>query len=105
MAHTLNDPLSQAIQEGPERLIALATAPLQAPAAAAAEMERAVSQLGMRGVVIGASLDGRPLSSPDPRPFFQKAQELGVPVFLHPTNTPMADLMPDFSLNLTRTRG
>jgi hypothetical protein len=30
---------------------------------------------------------------------------LGMPVFRHPTNTPMADLMPDFSLNLTRIRG
>jgi aminocarboxymuconate-semialdehyde decarboxylase len=99
MARTLNDALSQAIQEEPERFMALATAPLQAPAMAAAEMERAVSQLGMRGVVIGASVDGRPLSSPDLRPFFQKVQELGVPVFLHPTNTPMTHLMPDFYLS------
>jgi len=47
-----------------------ATAPLQAPAAA--EMERAVSQLEIKGVVIGASVDGRPLSSPDLRPFLRR---------------------------------
>jgi aminocarboxymuconate-semialdehyde decarboxylase len=97
-ARTLNDALSQAVREEPEHFVVLATAPLPAPAAAAAEVGRAVSQLGMRGMAIGASVYGGPLSSPDLRPFFQRVQELGVPVFLHPTNTPMTDLMPDFYL-------
>jgi aminocarboxymuconate-semialdehyde decarboxylase len=92
-ARTLNDALSQAVREEPEHFVVLATAPLPAPAAAAAEVGRAVSQMA-----IGASVYGGPLSSPDLRPFFQRVQELGVPVFLHPTNTPMTDLMPDFYL-------
>ncbi len=98
-AHTLNDALSRAVQGEPEHFMALATAPIQVPAAAVAEVERAVSQLGLTGVAIGASAYGRPLSSPDLYPFCQKVQELAVPVFLHPTNTPMTDLMPDFYLS------
>jgi aminocarboxymuconate-semialdehyde decarboxylase len=79
--------------------VALASVPLQTPDAAVIEVERAVAQLGMKGVAIGASVDGRSLSSPELRPFFQTVQNLGVPIFLHPTNTPMTDLMPDFYLS------
>jgi len=99
MARALNDALSDAVQSEAARFVALASVPLQAPEAAAAEVERAVSQLGMKGVAIGASVYGRPLSTPELRPFFQKVQDLGVPIFLHPTNTPMTDLMPDFYLS------
>jgi aminocarboxymuconate-semialdehyde decarboxylase len=99
MAKTLNEALSNAVQDEPKRFVGLASVPLQDPAAAVEELERAVTQLGMKGVAIGASVYGRPLSSPDLHPFFQKVQELGVPAFLHPTNTPMTDYMPDFYLS------
>jgi aminocarboxymuconate-semialdehyde decarboxylase len=99
LARALNDALSKAVQDEPGRFVGFASVPLQDPAAAVAELERAITQLGMKGVAIGASVYGRPLSIPELRPFFDKVQELGVPVFLHPTNTPMTDLMPDFYLS------
>ncbi len=99
MARTLNDALSRAVQDEPERFVGFASVPLQDPGAAVDELERAMTQLKMKGVAIGASLYGRPLSSPELRPFFGKVHELGIPVFLHPTNTPMTDLMPDYYLS------
>lgn len=99
MARTLNDALSEAVQNESKRFVALASVPLQASDAAVAEVARAVALRGMKGVAIGASVYGRPLSAPELRPFFQKVQDLGVPIFLHPTNTPMTDLMPDFYLS------
>jgi aminocarboxymuconate-semialdehyde decarboxylase len=99
MARALNEALSSAVQDEHERFVGLASVPLQDPSAAVEELERAVTQLGMKGVAIGGSVYGRPLSSPELHPFFQKVQELGVPVFLHPINTPMTDLMPDFYLS------
>jgi len=99
MAQTLNDALSNAVQEEPERFVGLASVPLQEPVAAVEELDRAVTQLRMKGVAIGASVYGRPLSSPELHPFFQKVQDLGVPVFLHPTNTPMTNLLADFYLS------
>jgi len=99
MARVLNDALSRAVQEERARFVALATVPLQDPSAAVEELQRAVSHLGMKGVAIGSSVYGRPLSSPELQPFFQKVQDLGVPVFLHPMNTPLTDLMPDFYLS------
>ena len=99
MARRLNDALSKAVQDEPERFVAFATVPLQDPSAAVEELERASAQLGMKGVAIGASVYGRPLSAPEFRPFFEKVQELSAPVLLHPTNTPMTDTMPDFYLS------
>jgi aminocarboxymuconate-semialdehyde decarboxylase len=99
LVQTLNNALGRAVQDEPERFVGLATVPLQDPSAAIEELERAITRLGMKGVAIGASLYGRSLSAPELRPFFGKVQELGVPVFLYPTNTPMTDLMPAFYLS------
>ncbi|MDP7371259.1 MAG: amidohydrolase family protein [Nitrospinota bacterium] len=46
-------------KKNPGKFIAMATVPLQAPEAAAAELDRAVGRLGMRSVEIGASAGGR----------------------------------------------
>jgi aminocarboxymuconate-semialdehyde decarboxylase len=99
LARALNEAMSQAVKDEPERFVALASVPLQHPAAAIEEAEWAIKQLGMKGVAIGASVYGRPLSTPELRPFFQKVEELGVPIFVHPGNTPMTDLMSDYYLS------
>jgi aminocarboxymuconate-semialdehyde decarboxylase len=99
MARTLNDALSEAVHTEPDRFVALASVPLQAPELAVAEVERAVTRLGLKGVAIGASVYGRPLSAPELRPFFQKVQDLGVPIFVHPADTPLTELMPDYYLS------
>jgi len=58
--------------------------PLQAPELAVAELERLVKELGLRGVEIGTNVAGVELSDPRFRPFFAKAQELDVLIFMHP---------------------
>ena len=68
----------------PDRLVGLATVALQHPDLAAAQLEEAVTQLGLRGVSIGASANGEDLASNRFDPFWAKAEELGAPIFLHP---------------------
>ncbi len=68
----------------PDRLAGLATVPLQDIPAAVAELERAVTRLGLRGVYIGSNIGGKDLDHPDLFPFFAKAEALRAPVFLHP---------------------
>ncbi len=58
--------------------------PLQAPALAVAELERMVKELGLRGVEIGTNVAGAELADERFRPFFAKAQELDILIFLHP---------------------
>jgi aminocarboxymuconate-semialdehyde decarboxylase len=63
----------------------LATLPIQAPEAAAVELERAVSDLGFVGAQIGTNFeDGRPLDVVDLEPVYAAADRLGVPLMLHP---------------------
>jgi aminocarboxymuconate-semialdehyde decarboxylase len=66
------------------RLTAVATLPLQDPAAAVSELKRAVTELGMRGAEIGPHAEGTPLHDPGLRPVLAAAADLGVPLIIHP---------------------
>jgi aminocarboxymuconate-semialdehyde decarboxylase len=83
-ARSLNEQLATVCAAQPDRFVGLATAPLQAPEQAAAELERAVRDLGLRGAEIGTSVNGLNLDDPSLLPFFERAQALDVPIFIHP---------------------
>ena len=80
----VNDNLARAVAENPMRFAAFATLPWAKPDEAAAELERAVTQLGLKG----ALLNGRPaddfLDAPQYAPLLAKFNELNVPLYLHP---------------------
>jgi aminocarboxymuconate-semialdehyde decarboxylase len=80
----LNRGLSEMARAKPDRLVALASVPLQDGKRAAIVLERAVKELGMRGAEILSHADGRNLDDPLLFPFFEKAAELQVPLFMHP---------------------
>lgn len=67
-----------------ERFLTLATVPLQASDAGAAELIHAVDGLGMAGAEIATTVAGRDLDDPDLEPFWSTAEELGCLVLLHP---------------------
>jgi aminocarboxymuconate-semialdehyde decarboxylase len=60
---------------------------LQHPDLAAAQLEHAVKRLGLRGVLIGCSVNGEELSDPKFHPFWAKAEQLDVVIFIHPQGT------------------
>jgi predicted TIM-barrel fold metal-dependent hydrolase len=68
----------------PGRFHFLSSPALQHPALAAQQLEFAVRNLGARGASVGGHVNGRVPSSPEFDPFWAKAQELDVPVFMHP---------------------
>jgi len=84
-ARMINDRIAGICAEHPDRLVGLANVPLQSPELAVAELERAVKTLGLRGAEISTNVAGADLSEPRFRPFFAKAEELGVVLFLHPS--------------------
>jgi aminocarboxymuconate-semialdehyde decarboxylase len=57
---------------------------LAAPDAGVAEAERAIKKLGALGVQIYTNVAGKPLDRPEYLPFWNKMNELGAPVWLHP---------------------
>jgi aminocarboxymuconate-semialdehyde decarboxylase len=68
----------------PGRFAFLSSPALQHPALAAQQLEHAVKDLGARGASVGGHVNGRVPSGPEFDAFWAKAQELDVPVFMHP---------------------
>jgi aminocarboxymuconate-semialdehyde decarboxylase len=68
----------------PGRFCFLSSPALQHPALAAQQLEHAVKNLGARGASVGGHVNGRVPSGPEYDVFWAKAQELDVPVFMHP---------------------
>ncbi len=71
-----------------DRFVGFATAALQHPDLAAEQLEEGVKRMGLRGGSIGASVNGEELASPKFDPFWAKAEELGVVLFMHPQGAP-----------------
>lgn len=96
-----NDALAAFVAQS-ERLHGVAVVPLQQPEAAAAELRRAVRDLGLRGAEIGTTVEQVPLDDRRFDPFFAAAAELDVPVILHPYYVGTRPNLGDFYMtNLT----
>lgn len=83
-ARMFNEAMAATVAAHPGRFTGLATVPLQAPTRAAGELRHAVTALGMAGVEIATTVDGRELDEPDLDPFWEAAQDLRCLVLVHP---------------------
>ncbi|MEC1646266.1 amidohydrolase family protein [Bacillus halotolerans] len=91
LAKQMNDHAAEFfVSKHPDRFKAFAAVPLQDPEEAAKELERAVNELGFVGALvngysnIGDENTAQYLDEPQVRPFWEKAAQLQVPVYLHP---------------------
>jgi aminocarboxymuconate-semialdehyde decarboxylase len=83
-----NEQLAEFCQAHSDRFVAFATVALQHPDLAVQQISEGIGKLGLRGVSIGATVNGEELSSPRFDPFWAKAEELGAPIFIHPQGVP-----------------
>jgi aminocarboxymuconate-semialdehyde decarboxylase len=79
-----NEGLATWVAAHPDRFVALASVALQHPDLAAQQLEDGVKRLGLRGASIGGHVNAEDASLPKFDPFWAKAAELGVLVFMHP---------------------
>jgi aminocarboxymuconate-semialdehyde decarboxylase len=79
-----NEGLAKWCATHPDRFTALASVSLQHPDLAAEQLDHGVRTLGLKGAAIGGHAAGEDLSLPKFDPFWAKAEELGVIVFMHP---------------------
>jgi 2,3-dihydroxybenzoate decarboxylase len=84
LARIVNDDLAKIIERFPTRFAGFASVATQDPSAAAKELERAVSQLGFKGVMISGQTLGTYLDDQRYWPLLETAERLGVPIYLHP---------------------
>src|SRR6266550_900702 len=92
LAHDLiqlqNEKIAAAVAARPDRFVGMATVALQHPDLAADQLDYAVNKLGLRGAAIGGSVEGQELSDRKFDPFWAKAEQLGVLLFMHPQAAP-----------------
>jgi len=85
LARLVNDAFAKIQKERGDHFIPLATLPLNAPAASIVELERAVRTLGLRGATVFSNVNGVALSDKRFWPMYEKANELNLTFFMHPT--------------------
>jgi 5-carboxyvanillate decarboxylase len=90
-----NDYLAEAVARHPDRWAGLAAVAPQNPAAAAKELERAVSRLGLKGAVVNSHTFDHYLDEARFWPIFEAAEALDVPIYIHP-NTPPRQMIAPF---------
>jgi predicted TIM-barrel fold metal-dependent hydrolase len=90
MCREINDVLAKAVADHPDRFAGFAVLPTLDAGAAAAELERGVTDLGFKGALINGHARGRFLDEPAFWPIFECAEALDVPIYLHPTPPPKA---------------
>ena len=80
-----NNELAEGVKSNPTRFAAFAALPLCDIMAAVAELERGITELGFVGALIPNHLNGEFYDNERFWPMFRKAEELNVPIYLHPT--------------------
>ena len=107
LSRFLNDHIAEVVRENPNRFVGLGTVPLQDVDLAAQEIERCVSQLGLRGVEIGTHVDPndhchgpqcRNLDHPSLDIVWKTAEQLNAAIFVHPWDMMGTDRMPKYWL-------
>lgn len=101
VARACNDGIAEFVHTNPDRFVGIGAVPLQDATLAALELERAVSRLDLRGVAISSNIGSHDLGEPDFAAFWAKAEELGVPVFIHPRGFSDPDRLQKFFLGNT----
>ena len=96
---TINNEFSKLQRQYARRFVGLAHAPVLEGREALMEPERAVRDLGLRGVTITSQVQGVPLDSPRLNDFYAKVSDLDVPIFVHPAMLPKGyELVKDYDL-------
>jgi predicted TIM-barrel fold metal-dependent hydrolase len=84
LARRANDRLHETIRAHPTRFSGFATLPAADPKAAAEELERAVTKLGLKGAMVHGLTHGLFIDDKRFWPIFERAQALDVPIYIHP---------------------
>ncbi len=85
LAKIANDEMAALVSKYPDRFVAAAaTLPMNDLDAAAAELDRAVNQLGMKGVQFHSPIQDKPLDHADFLPLYKQIAGYDIPIWIHP---------------------
>lgn len=98
LAGLVNDEFARAVADYPGRYVALATLPLNDPAASVTELRRAMTQLHFCGAMVFSNVNGVALWDQRYWKFYEAANELGAILHIHPTNPVGVEAMMEYWL-------
>ncbi len=98
LASLVNDSLAEAERGSNGRFLALGTLPMNNPAAAVAEIDRAVDELGLRGFMLLSNASGVPLADESLWPVYERADAHGLVLYIHPTYPLGVEAMQEYML-------
>ena len=84
LAQMTNDFVSEIVRKHPDRFVGMASLPLGNINATLSELRRCVSELGLRGVVVGSNINGSYPDTLELEPLFAEIEQLRQPIFIHP---------------------
>lgn len=99
-----NDQLAKDIGKNRDRFAGFAVLPMSDPKECAIELQRCVQQLGFVGAMIDNHVHGKYYDGEEYHVFWSKAEELDVPIYLHPT-WPSDDMNPRYTGNFSEGAG
>jgi aminocarboxymuconate-semialdehyde decarboxylase len=100
-ARIVNEEWSAKQRQHPGRFFGIAGVPLVDTQMAIDELDHAITKLDLRGVSIPGSIDGDGLDAPRLEDFWARVEELGVPMFIHPTDGAFLDHLGDRNIHLS----
>jgi aminocarboxymuconate-semialdehyde decarboxylase len=98
LARQINDAFARVVREKKGRFAALATLPLNDPAASVTELERAMKDLGLPGAMVFSNVNHVALADEAYAPLWKKADDLGAVIYIHPTDPLGVEAMLDYWL-------
>ncbi|MFN0130595.1 MAG: amidohydrolase family protein [Verrucomicrobiales bacterium] len=101
VAQVIHDSLAGVIAKHPTRFRGLCTLPLQNEVAAAAELDRCVRNLGFVGILVYTNLAGAWCDEPQFHWLYARAEELGLPILLHPSKPMTTEQVKGYELTST----
>ncbi|MCZ6857292.1 MAG: amidohydrolase family protein [Gemmatimonadetes bacterium] len=98
LAQLVNDCLAKIVDERSSHFTSLATLPLNDPDASVKELERAMTDLGFKGVMVYSNVNGVALSDRRYWPLYERASDLNAVIYIHPTYPVGVEAMTDYWL-------
>lgn len=84
LARSVNENTARVVQSYSDRLVGLASAPLQDVPLAIEELKHGIRDLGLNGIAMASNINGLGLDTEQFLPFFEQVEMLDVPIFIHP---------------------
>lgn len=98
LSKKINDLFAEIQNKDSDCFAALATLPLNNPQATSKELERAIKQLGLKGITLFSNANGVALSDERYWPMYEVANDLKIVFFIHPTYPLGVEAMEEYML-------